>query len=165
MAQVFLGGSCNPTTWRQDVAIPMLEKAGVTFYNPQVDKWHSSLVALEAQAKKDADVLLFVVDGQTRATASMIEIVGQVGKERTVVACFSDIPDGMEISGETVTGRQLKDLNNARKYCKDEATTTANYVGDLNGEDPEMYFVATPHIEAAVQKCIELIRELEEAPF
>ena len=33
---VFLGGSCCKTTWRQDLAIPYLEKHGVTYYNPQV---------------------------------------------------------------------------------------------------------------------------------
>ena len=31
---VFLGGSCNPTTWRHDVAIPFLKQHGITFYNP-----------------------------------------------------------------------------------------------------------------------------------
>ena len=31
----FLGGSCNPTTWRHDVSIPLLEKSGVAYYNPQ----------------------------------------------------------------------------------------------------------------------------------
>lgn len=31
---VFLGGSCNPTTWRVDIAIPMLKKMGITYYNP-----------------------------------------------------------------------------------------------------------------------------------
>lgn len=31
---VFLGGSCNPTTWRTDTAIPELQKHGITFYNP-----------------------------------------------------------------------------------------------------------------------------------
>lgn len=31
---VFLGGSCNPTTWRKDLAVPYLQEAGVTFYNP-----------------------------------------------------------------------------------------------------------------------------------
>eukprot|EP00931_Biecheleriopsis_adriatica_P005264 TRINITY_DN106792_c0_g1_i1.p2 TRINITY_DN106792_c0_g1~~TRINITY_DN106792_c0_g1_i1.p2 ORF type:complete len:104 (-),score=14.89 TRINITY_DN106792_c0_g1_i1:210-494(-) len=31
---VFLGGSCNPTTWRKDVAVPMLIHKGVTFFNP-----------------------------------------------------------------------------------------------------------------------------------
>lgn len=31
---VFLGGSCNPTTWRKDLAVPYFQEAGVTFYNP-----------------------------------------------------------------------------------------------------------------------------------
>ena len=33
---VFLGGACNPTTWRQDIAMPMLDAAGISYYNPQV---------------------------------------------------------------------------------------------------------------------------------
>lgn len=32
--EVFLGGSCNPTTWRADVAIPTLKTLGISFYNP-----------------------------------------------------------------------------------------------------------------------------------
>lgn len=32
--EVFLGGSCNPTTWRADVAIPTLNNLGISFYNP-----------------------------------------------------------------------------------------------------------------------------------
>lgn len=32
--EVFLGGSCNPTTWRTDTAIPELKRQGITFYNP-----------------------------------------------------------------------------------------------------------------------------------
>lgn len=32
--EVFLGGSCNPTTWRADVAIPALKESGISFYNP-----------------------------------------------------------------------------------------------------------------------------------
>jgi len=32
--EVFLGGSCNPTTWRADVAIPALQELGISFYNP-----------------------------------------------------------------------------------------------------------------------------------
>ena len=33
-ADVFLGGSCNPTTWRADVAVPELKKLGISFFNP-----------------------------------------------------------------------------------------------------------------------------------
>lgn len=32
--KVFLGGSCNPTAWRRDQSIPLLEREGVTYYNP-----------------------------------------------------------------------------------------------------------------------------------
>lgn len=32
--EVFLGGSCNPTTWRADVAVPTLNKLGISFFNP-----------------------------------------------------------------------------------------------------------------------------------
>lgn len=32
--EVFLGGSCNPTTWRTDTAIPELQKYGISYYNP-----------------------------------------------------------------------------------------------------------------------------------
>ena len=31
---VFLGGSCNPTTWRHDVAMPLLDSFGISYYNP-----------------------------------------------------------------------------------------------------------------------------------
>ncbi|VDQ06605.1 unnamed protein product [Trichobilharzia regenti] len=31
---VFLGGACNPTTWRKDVVIPILESLGLSYYNP-----------------------------------------------------------------------------------------------------------------------------------
>ena len=76
--QVFLGGSCNPTTWRRDVTIPVFEALGVTFYNPQVDDWHPGLVKLEAEAKAAAPVQLYVIDDATRALASMIEVVEMV---------------------------------------------------------------------------------------
>jgi hypothetical protein len=40
--EVFLGGSCNPTTWRADTAIPELQKYGITFYNPVSLRFSSS---------------------------------------------------------------------------------------------------------------------------
>lgn len=62
---VFLGGSCNPTTWRVDIAIPMLEEANISYYNPQVDEWTPDLVEIEAEAKDNAHVLFFVIDNET----------------------------------------------------------------------------------------------------
>ncbi|MCA9357213.1 nucleoside 2-deoxyribosyltransferase domain-containing protein [Candidatus Nomurabacteria bacterium] len=114
--QVFLGGSCDPTTWRQDIAMPMFDNAGVAYYNPQVADWHSGLMALEAAAKEESNILLFVIDGQTRAIASILESVEYTMAGRKVVLVINQVPDGTVIAGQVVTGRELKDLNRAREY-------------------------------------------------
>lgn len=40
----------------------------------QVDEWHPGLVAIEATAKLNASVILFVVGAETRGVASMVEV-------------------------------------------------------------------------------------------
>ena len=125
---VFLGGSCNPTTWRRDIAIPALEAAFIPYYNPQVDDWYEGLVVLEASAKEQASVLLFVIDAQTRAIASMLEATEYIVSGRRVVLVVQDMADGTAILDNKgfqvltiVTGTQLRDLNRARAYLRDVA--------------------------------------------
>ena len=116
--KVFLGGSCNPTTWRKDVAIPALEAAGISYYNPQVDNWTPDLVEVEACAKRDAVVLLFVIDRDTRAVASMNEVVEEICRGREVVLVVQDMDPDSELAAGT---NLLKDLNRGRVYLRDIA--------------------------------------------
>lgn len=88
--QIFLGGSCNPTTWRQSVAIPYLELNGISYYNPQVDNWTPEVVSIERCAKQNAKVLLFVIDRQTRSTVSLIESAFIAGRSRNLVLVIYD---------------------------------------------------------------------------
>ncbi|RZC39640.1 hypothetical protein BDFB_003351 [Asbolus verrucosus] len=108
--EVFLGGSCNPTTWRADTAIPELQKHGISFYNPQVSMWVPELVAQEHDAKQAASVLLFVVDSQTRSTVGMIEVAYLVASGRCVVVVAHPYRPGQSIMGETITQREYRDL-------------------------------------------------------
>lgn len=124
--QVFLGGSCNPTIWRKDIAIPRLTRAGITFYNPQVDDWHEGLVKLENDAKANADVLLFVIDNVTRAVASIAEAAFYIGKGRKVVLVVQTFMDGDFMVNGLETGNgilkgEMKDLNRGRTYITDIA--------------------------------------------
>jgi len=126
---VFLGGSCNPTTWRKQIVIPLLEKQGITYYNPQVEKWNPSLVAEEAKAKESAELLFFVIDQRTLALASMIEVVELISRGRQLVLVLQQMHDGQVLEerngtvppGATATGRVLQDANRARSYVKDIA--------------------------------------------
>lgn len=126
---VFLGGSCNPTSWRKTIAIPLLEKQGITYYNPQVEKWNPSLVAEEAKAKESAELLFFVIDQRTLALASMMEVVELISRGRNIVLVLQHLQDGTVLEeknglvppGATATGRVLQDANRARAYVKDIA--------------------------------------------
>lgn len=140
---VFLGGSCNPTTWRKDVAIPMLTKAGVSFYNPQVDEWHQSLMALEDEAKKAARVLLFVLDAQTRGIASIAEASFYIGAGRRVVLVVQRFEGGAPVNG--IQPAEFKDLNRGRAYLQDLARRSGTPVFETVQE-------AVAHVASLVKK-------------
>ncbi|KAG5893114.1 hypothetical protein JTB14_019317 [Gonioctena quinquepunctata] len=116
---VFLGGSCNPTTWRADTAIPELQKQGITFYNPQVSFWAPELVAQEYDAKQAASILLFVIDSQTRSTVGMIEVAYLVASGRCVVVVAQPYERGQSIMGEIITDGEYRDLVDGQKTLLD----------------------------------------------
>lgn len=120
-AAVFLGGSCNPTTWRFTHAIPALEAAGLSYFNPQVKDWSEDLIGKEALAKEQAKVLLFVIDDETRAISSMVEASEHIARGRPVVLVIADIPPDAVIGGEAIGPNQRQDLNRGRRFLADVA--------------------------------------------
>ncbi|XP_065916741.1 uncharacterized protein [Dysidea avara] len=115
--KVFLGGSCNPTTWRKCTAIPHLEKNALSYYNPQVDEWYPELMEIEEKAKQRATVLLFVIDSCTRAVASMVEAsyLAACGRNVVMVVHFFDTTNPT-IAGDVLSEMEVKDLNRGRLF-------------------------------------------------
>ncbi|KAE8990411.1 hypothetical protein PR003_g12880 [Phytophthora rubi] len=118
---VFLGGSCNPTTWRHDVAMPLLDAARVRYFNPQVDEWFEELIQIEAAAKETAQIVLMVVDGLTRSIVCINEAVEFICRGRKVVLVVDDIQEGTEVAGKLLSKTELADLNGARQCLRDLA--------------------------------------------
>lgn len=117
--RIFLGGSCDPTTWRKDIVIPALEAAGIGYFNPQISNWSAEWAKrVEDPTKRSSGTFLFVIDGQTRAIASMLEAVGYMARGRELYLVVQDMPDGTNIRGQVVTGSELGDLNRAREYVR-----------------------------------------------
>ncbi|XP_019851001.1 PREDICTED: uncharacterized protein LOC109581376 [Amphimedon queenslandica] len=119
--EVFLGGSCNPTVWRRELSIPLLENEGVTYYNPQVDHWTPELMEIEEEAKKNAVGLLFVIDNQTRACSSIVETAYLIGRqEEAIVVVVNDfLDDSCQIAGEAIGEFEFPDLKKSRLIIKD----------------------------------------------
>src|SRR4051794_3147379 len=90
--QVFLGGTCGRSTWRQRIAIPALEAAGVTWFDPQLGhgEWTPAREETEMRAKDAADVLLFVVNAETRGVASIGEVAWLLGCQRPLALAVTD---------------------------------------------------------------------------
>merc|ERR1719187_773197 len=117
---VFLGGSCNPTTWRQDLAIPHFKTEGITFYNPQQANWVPEMIELEHQAKMTCQILFYVMNEQTRNVASMIEVSQMAGSRRRLIVVLSSYPGpGHIISGDKVSAAEHEDLKNAMETVQD----------------------------------------------
>ncbi|KAG7212201.1 hypothetical protein KM043_012541 [Ampulex compressa] len=111
--EVFLGGSCNPTTWRSEIAIPTLQSLGITYYNPQVSQWGPELIAQEYEAKQTARVLLFVIDNQTRNSAGIIEAAQLAAtRNESLILVIYPYRQGQTILGETVSMQEYHDLMN-----------------------------------------------------
>ncbi|XP_035896192.1 uncharacterized protein LOC118505045 isoform X2 [Anopheles stephensi] len=109
--EVFLGGSCNPTTWRADVAIPALDRLGISFYNPQVSHWTPDLIELEHRAKEKAKVLFFVLDSQTRSTAGAIEVAHIAGQNsKYLLLVLLPYASRQKILNETLSEDEYMDL-------------------------------------------------------
>lgn len=91
--QVFLGGSCNPTTWRHDQAIPYFQSRSVSFYNPQRPDWTPDLIEIEHRAKELAPLLFFVIDHDTRALASIVEVCYLAARGRNIIVVMNSMPE------------------------------------------------------------------------
>ena len=120
---VFLGGSCGPTTWRADVAVPYLRSNGITFYNPQQSNWVPEMIELEHQAKQTSQIIMMVLNEQTRNVVSMIESSYLAGARRRIMVVIRPYPTQPEkqhcFGSERASDSELRDLNAAMTTVHD----------------------------------------------
>ena len=70
---VGLFGTCGKSTWREDIAIPQLEAAGIEFFNPVVEDWTPECMANEAKHAAKDRVILQPITGETTGIGSLAE--------------------------------------------------------------------------------------------
>jgi hypothetical protein len=123
--QVFLGGAAGNTTWRQDIAIPAFQSAGISFYDPQLPlgAWSEANEAAEMQAKDEADILLFVLNGETRGVATVGEAAYYLGLGRQLALVVDDIPPAASLYGRPLPPEEIDDLNRGRIFLRTMAKT------------------------------------------
>ena len=110
MKKVFLGGTCNDSTWR-DALIPLLK---IDYFNPVVDDWKIETQIEELLQREVCDYCLYVITPRMKGFYSIAEVVDDSNKrpEKTLF-CYLASDDG-----ETFGAVQLKSLEAIRKMIK-----------------------------------------------
>jgi hypothetical protein len=72
MIKVFLGGTCNNSSWRNSL-IPKLDKSKVEYMDPVVPDWTPEYQVKEEQYKKTSDYNLYVITPKIKGVFSIAE--------------------------------------------------------------------------------------------
>lgn len=89
----FLGGTCNGSTWREDL-ISKLDKK-VEFFNPVVPDWTPECQTREDKAREESRYVLFVITSQMTGVFSIAEAV-DCSNKRPESTLFVYLPDGFD---------------------------------------------------------------------
>lgn len=131
MSKVFLGGTCNKSTWR-NVLTDMLT---IEYFNPVVEDWNEECQAIEIDEKENkCDVHLYVITKEMKGVFSIAEAVDSVHNEK-VKTIFQVAPHGFD-KAELKSLQAVIDLINSRggiAYMDDTLNKTADL---LNKELP-----------------------------
>jgi len=84
--KVFLGGTCNESTWREDL-MPMLDEAKIGYFNPVVPDWTEEAYKEELVEREKCDICLYVITPKMTGVYSIAEVVDDSNKrpEKTVL--------------------------------------------------------------------------------
>lgn len=119
---IYLGGSCGDSNWREDIALPLIKRHGMSYHNPHGSEWSSRLIPMQVAEREKCRVMLYVVTDSTRAMAAMTEAAYYIGLGCRVVLCMQKLHPDSTISGEEVSKSAFQDYNRGRAYLSDMAS-------------------------------------------
>lgn len=101
--KVFLGGTCNGSTWRDEL-IPLLE---IDYFNPVVDDWTPECMAEEIRQREECDHCLYVITPEMTGVYSIAEVVDDSNRrpDKTIFCVLESA------NNQSFTGVQMKSLH------------------------------------------------------
>jgi hypothetical protein len=120
---VFLGGTCNNSTWRDDL-IKMLK---VSYFNPVVDDWTEEAQKEEIEQRKNCLFVLYVITPLMMGVYSIAEVVqDSLTKKGKTLFCVLE-----EDGGKSFDKGQLKSLNMVKNLVEDNGAQVFDSLEDI----------------------------------
>jgi hypothetical protein len=121
MTTVFLGGTCNESTWRDEL-IPKLD---VSYFNPIVKDWTEEHRKIEIEQRKSCDYVLYVLTPLMIGVYSIAELIDDSNKQpNKTLFCilYSDKHEGSKVVFESSVFKsmdavaELAEANGAKRF-------------------------------------------------
>ncbi len=110
MTKVFLGGTVNNSTWREEI-MPRLE---IDYFNPTVDEWTDEAYKKELFEREHCDFCLYVLTPKLTGFYSIAEAIDDSNK-RPQKTIFCYIPEDQD---KKFGKFQIKSMNAVGKMIK-----------------------------------------------
>jgi len=107
MKKVFLGGTCNGSSWRDEI-ITLLCERGIKWFDPVVENWTETNIAQEIQEREEiCNFVLYTITPKMTGVYSIAEVVDDSNKrpDKTILVLLRN-DEGLCFSKE-----QWKSLN------------------------------------------------------
>ena len=124
MKKVFLGGTCNGSTWRDEI-IPQLK---LDYFNPVVEDWTEECQQREIEERQNCDYILYVITPRMKGVYSIAEVIDDSNKrpEKTIF-CVIEVEDDFL----SFTEEQMKSLSMVGQMVVDNGGTWAKNLDDV----------------------------------
>jgi len=110
--KVFLGGTCNNSTWRQEL-IPLLK---IDYFDPVVDDWTEEAQKEEIKQRELCDYCLYVITSKMTGVYSIAEVIDDSNKhpQNTVFCVLEKGFSEQQIKSLKQVGKMVQE--NGGKY-------------------------------------------------
>ena len=126
MYSVFLGGTCNGSTWRDEL-LPMLDSTKIDAFNPVVDNWNEEAQKKEDFHKVNDDFTLYVLTPEMTGIYSIFEVaMDSCKRPGRVVCCILE-----ERNGKTFEGQISKNMKKIKKDLLNNGTLVFNSLNEV----------------------------------
>lgn len=125
MKRVFLGGTFNESTWRQDL-IPLLK---IDYFDPVVSDWTEASKAEELKQRVAADYVLYVISPEMTGLYSIAEVVDDSNK-RPKSTLFCVIAYNKDYTKQ-FTKAQLRSLDAVKAMVTANGATVFNTLKEV----------------------------------
>ena len=125
--KVFLGGTCNNSTWRQEL-IPQLK---IDYFNPVVDDWTPDCMVEEIRQRELCDICLYTISSEMKGVYSIAEVIddSNTRPEKTVFCLLHAGFDDSQLKSLGAV-RDMVERNGGKVF--EGLESLANYLNSFN---------------------------------